>query len=161
MPDLMLTDSGRTTTVAVREIDYPALCRQFVEQARGLDDKIMAGLFAASTVTTPDSPNGKLLGGAVVKVFGHHVQAIGVTSRQLAWATAANLPGQWIKDVAARRIDDHHEGYAESRAALLTHFFGPQVAQILPEDLKTPDAAAYMRGKKRPVLANLIESAIG
>ncbi len=142
-------------------LDYPTLCRIFLKQAEGVDQRLATELHVRRQGVAMDSEAGLAIGQVVVEHERYTMTALKLSTRQWGWEVVAKVTPASIRRVAEQSIGDLHEVHADARAKLMLHFMPVgEIVGYFPPSLVTPEAAGYMRGKRRAGLATVIEGAL-
>lgn len=145
-----MTQDSELQTVAKSAPNYSLYCAAFLERAKPLDAYVLDMNKTASALTAdihaPVTAK-RLVMGTTISHIANAAAGLKHSLKNLAITTAATvLPTEGIRSLrdqysAAAIIQE-----ADERAKFLVGFIGPErVAKLLPQELRTPEAAAHMR----------------
>ena len=141
--------------------DYANSCRAFIKDSHALDSLAIRMVTHAAAAFPVGTPEGRIVGKTLGQVLKSAPARLSHSLKQNALRSAAQLPFSPLQNFFETRSDTLSINFADKQAALFAPIVGPGlVATILPRDLKTEAAAAFMYKKGHYALKAVIDFAL-
>ena len=145
----------------MRTPHYPSFCEIFLKKAGELDKAAIRMVTSATQAFPINSPEGRIVGHMAGNIFANSAANKTHSLKQRALAAVQIIPLQSAQNFCATRMDEINLAFADKKVGYLAPIVGPDlVAVMLPKELKTPDAAAFMHRERRYALKAVIEHAL-
>lgn len=141
--------------------DYPSCCEAFLSRSTELDQLATRLVMNAAKAIPPKTPEGQIVIGLLGALARNSTATTAHSLKSRAWQAAQAVPIQTMQDYCEGKIDSLTLAFTDKKIGLLAPIVGPGlVSTLLPKELKTPEAEAYMHRERHYALTAVISHAL-